>query len=156
MRTKYLNGQDLLDALQATGLIAMPVSGVYDAYYRPMEENIVAAQQLLLDCGWYISGTNMIHDDMYTQTYMSDKILHPYWIRLRYITDGFAHLPLMLMYHENDSDQRGCIRRFGRQTTFGTGTSEAETMLVDFRSQFGDRRPFWLPAFTESPFLTMN
>jgi len=145
--TKPLSGISLLRRLASTGMVPSAAPGVYDA---PSPEEIVKAQRVLLDHGYYLFNVKMVEGDFYLFQFLHKSSENPHSVKLRYTTDGVQVPPLALMYREVTE-----VIQFvdgGSRSTHSTGTSNAEEMSIALFRSHGNRSYFWMPVFDGNPF----
>jgi hypothetical protein len=146
--TKHLTGNELLAALEATGLDKqVGATGVFDTH----DEAIMAeAHKVLLDNGCYLYQSAMDERHYYRQSFISTDGW-PGHFDLRFIANGVSYPQLVLAYRQET--ETVIYRRSPRRitATWGTGTSESEKMIFEFKKDMPEKRYFWLPVFEGSP-----
>ena len=143
--TKSLSGEELLALVRATGMDETCARGTFDAH---SQREMVRAQDVLIENGYYLSQSTMDEGHFYRQVFVSGDGWWPYWVALRYLTDGVQVPSLALMSRRG----REVIQFTGGayRTTHATGTSDASKMVADWVERFGNRPYFWMPVFEGS------
>ena len=140
----------VLDQLKHVGLLR-PLR-TRGAYRTASKQAMVSAQTILAQQGFVLASVKMIQGSFYELRYNNSGPFDewPYWVVLQFDTEDCSQsVPLGLFYYERSDDEESSkLSRWGLGYTFGTETSEAEKMVVDFkRNHAFPVEPFWVPVF---------
>lgn len=146
-------GKELLSSLAAVEGLQPRIRGVFDAD-TPASMN--AAIRVLLEGGYVPRDVKMVEGDFYSVEFGPSWDVYPYmdrwpyWVRLRFVTDGMYHVSLALARRSKDL----YLWFLGSYAvTAGTHGDNAEKMLYHFEHDHPGATPVWVPVFDRTPLL---
>lgn len=146
---RLVKDQEFLAQITNTGMHASGnIDNVFDTR---VQEEMSAAQNVLLQNGYRLTDASMIEGHFYLQRFTSrERSGHE--VQLRFIDRGTPGTVRLSLGYYDSSSSTGVVV-FGDRPTHGTGTSDASKMLTRLAHQPKSRRMVWIPAFKNSPFI---
>ncbi|MGB4762151.1 MAG: hypothetical protein WBP12_02210 [Candidatus Saccharimonas sp.] len=148
-----VEGFELLSSLSGVEGLRPRVRGVFDA---GTTASMNAAIRVLLGGGYVPNEVNMVEGDFYSVEFGPSWDVYPYmdrwpyWVRLRFVTDGMYNVPLALACRTKDL----YLWYLGSySTTTGTHGGNAEKMRYHFEHDHPGVTPVWVPVFDRTPLL---
>lgn len=148
-----VKGTELLSSIAAVEGVQSRIRGVFDVG-TPASMN--AAIRVLLDGGYVPKEAKMVEGDFYSVEFGPSWAIYPYmdrwpyWVRLRFLTDGMYHVSLALARRSEDL-YLWYLGSYAK--TAGTRGDNAEKMRYHFEHDHPGVTPTWVPIFDGEPLL---
>jgi hypothetical protein len=148
-----ISGEQLVANLTSVNGLIYRKRVIFDA---STEESMNDAIRVLLAGGYVPKEVQMVEGEFYYVRFAPDYSVYPvmdhwpYWVSLRFTTEGIDHLPLALARR---SSGLYLWYQGSYPVTYGTSTSDAQKMRFHFKREHPRITPVWVPIFDRTPLL---